>query len=54
MSDRVWKYGGRDRIIAAIATHRGQPLIESLQSAARLRSGRFPDDFTVVVFEGQT
>ena len=42
MSDGVWKYVGWDRIIAGIASHRGQPLIESLQAAARLRSGRFP------------
>ena len=53
MSDGVWKYVGWDRISAAIASHRGQPLIDSLQVAARLRSGRFPDDFTVVLFEGQ-
>jgi PPM family protein phosphatase len=54
MSDGVWKYVGWDRIVAAIALHRGPPLIESLQAAARLRSGRLPDDFTVVVFEGQS
>jgi PPM family protein phosphatase len=52
MSDGVWKYVGWDRIIATISAHHGQPLIEALQTAVRLRTGRFPDDFTVVVFEG--
>lgn len=51
MSDGVWKYVGWDRLIAAVAAHHGEPLIEALQVSARLRSGRFPDDFTVVVFE---
>jgi PPM family protein phosphatase len=52
MSDGVWKYVGWDRLIAAAGNHRAQPLIDALKSAARLRSGCFPDDFTVVVFEG--
>ena len=53
MSDGVWKYAGWDRISAAVAAHRGGALIAALQAPARLRlSGRFPDDFTVVLFEG--
>jgi len=52
MSDGVWKYVGCDRVAAAISEYHGQPPIEALQAAARLRSGRFPDDFTVVEFEG--
>src|ERR1700678_1002282 len=50
MSDGVWKYVGWDRLIAAAGNPRAQPLIDALKSAAGLRSGCFPDDFTVVVF----
>ena len=53
MSDGVWKYAGWERIFEAVASHRGEPLIAALQAAARLRrTGQFPDDFTVVLFEG--
>ncbi len=53
MSDGVWKYAGWDRIFETVATHRGESLVAALQAAARLRrSGQFPDDFTVVLFEG--
>jgi serine/threonine protein phosphatase PrpC len=52
MSDGVWKYVGWDRLVQAARGSRGQPLVEALQALARLpRSGQFPDDFTVVVFE---
>ncbi|HEX4609031.1 MAG TPA: protein phosphatase 2C domain-containing protein [Urbifossiella sp.] len=54
VSDGVWKYAGWDRIIRAAAGLRGEALVDALKTAARLPgSGRFPDDFTVVVFEGQ-
>ena len=53
MSDGVWKYAGWERIFEAVVIHRGQSLIAALQAAARLRrTGTFPDDFTVVLFEG--
>jgi PPM family protein phosphatase len=52
MSDGVWKYVGWDRLARAAMTARGEALMEALQDFARLPgSGRFPDDFTVVVFE---
>jgi hypothetical protein len=52
MTDGVWKYGGWDRIAAAVVAERGPRLVECLQGLARLHgSGRFPDDFTVVLFE---
>ena len=51
MSDGVWKYVGRDRLERAVARPRSAPIIDALQGAARLRSGRFPDDFTVVAFD---
>ncbi len=53
MSDGVWKYAGWERIFEAVATHRDEAVVAALQAAARLRrSGQFPDDFTIVVFEG--
>jgi len=52
MSDGVWKYAGWQRILDAARRESGATLLAALQSAARLPgSGRFPDDFTVVVFE---
>lgn len=51
MSDGVWKYAGWPQLID-IAMHRpGADLVEELKRAARLPSGRFQDDFTVVVFD---
>jgi hypothetical protein len=53
MSDGVWKYASWPRIREAVLVARGRHLIERLQELARLPgSGRFPDDFTVVAFEG--
>jgi PPM family protein phosphatase len=55
MSDGVWKYIGWERLVEAVSTLRGEALLAALQDAARLRaSGRFPDDFTVVLFEEQS
>ncbi len=52
MSDGVWKYAGWDAIGRAAASERGEALAATLQAAARLpRTGAFPDDFTVVIFE---
>jgi PPM family protein phosphatase len=53
MSDGVWKYAGWDRIAEAVSAERGQRLVERLQGFARLPgSGQFPDDFTIVLFDG--
>jgi PPM family protein phosphatase len=52
MSDGVWKYVGWDRVVEAVRRECGSVLVEELQRAARLpASGRFQDDFTVVVLE---
>ncbi len=52
MSDGVWKYVGWDRLVRAVVSSHGEALVEALRGLARLpRSGRFPDDFTLVVFE---
>jgi PPM family protein phosphatase len=52
MSDGVWKYVGRERLVGAMMTSRGDALVEVLQGLARLpRTGQFPDDFTLVAFE---
>ena len=52
MSDGVWKYAGWERLAAGVLTERGERLIARIEESARLRgSGRFVDDFTVVLFE---
>ena len=52
MSDGVWKYVGWERLVRAAAGFRGEECLAQLQKAARLPgSGRFPDDFAVVLFE---
>jgi serine/threonine protein phosphatase PrpC len=52
MSDGVWKYVGWEGVVQAVLQERGQRLLETLQSRARLTgSGRFQDDFTLVAFE---
>jgi PPM family protein phosphatase len=53
MSDGVWKYAGWAAITQAALALRGRALLEALQARARLPgSGRFPDDFTLVLLEG--
>ena len=51
MSDGVWKYAGWERIRREAVSLEGAALVESLKQAARLRSGSFPDDFTLIVLE---
>jgi serine/threonine protein phosphatase PrpC len=52
MSDGVWKYVGWDRVAAIAREARGPEVIARLQERARLPgSGKFQDDFTVVVLE---
>jgi hypothetical protein len=54
MSDGVWKYAGWENITEAAKRRSGNDLIEVLAAEVRLPgSGRFPDDFTVVVIESQ-
>lgn len=54
MSDGVWKYAGWDRIRDAATRLRGQALVDGIQGFARLRgSGRFQDDFTLIVIQDQ-
>jgi serine/threonine protein phosphatase PrpC len=55
MTDGVWKYAGRERIIALATASRGADLVEAIQRAARLPgSGAFQDDFTLVVFDSRS
>jgi PPM family protein phosphatase len=52
MSDGVWKYVGWDRVAEIACRARGSAVITELQQLARLPgTGRFQDDFTVVVLE---
>jgi hypothetical protein len=52
MTDGVWKYAGWNKIAEAAKGLRGQRLVDSLHSAARLPpSGKLQDDFTLVLFE---
>ncbi len=52
MTDGVWKYVGWEKVIETAQCHRGAEVIEKLTQAARLPgSGRFQDDFTLVLVE---
>lgn len=52
MTDGVWKYAGWEGVAAAAREARGRPLVDALAARARLPgSGRFPDDFTLVLLE---
>jgi serine/threonine protein phosphatase PrpC len=52
MSDGVWKYVGWDRVVEVATQAADASVIDRLQQHARLPgSGRFPDDFTVVLLE---
>ena len=54
MSDGVWKYAGWERIRKAMKTLRGQPLIDALQEAARMKGSKtFQDDFTLIAIQDQ-
>ena len=54
VSDGVWKYAGWERVWDCAAKLGGEELIAALQIAARLPlTGEFPDDFTVVLLEGE-
>lgn len=52
ISDGVWKYVGWDRVVEIASRAHGPAVIAELQESARLpSSGRFQDDFTLVVLE---
>lgn len=52
MTDGVWKYAGWQRVVEAVRRQTGADVMAELQQAARLvGSGRFQDDFTVVLLE---
>ena len=52
MSDGVWKYVGWERVQQLGKTLRSQGLIDALQQAARMKgSGKFQDDFTLIVIQ---
>src|SRR5207249_2882281 len=51
MTDGVWKYAGWDKVRACAAGADGEAIRDTLRTAVRLRSGAFPDDFTLVVVQ---
>lgn len=52
MTDGVWKYSGWANVIAAAKGETAVQSIDQLQQRARLPgTGRFPDDFTIVLAE---
>ncbi|MFO0798322.1 MAG: hypothetical protein U0804_12665 [Gemmataceae bacterium] len=53
VSDGVWKYAGWEKVVRAATTMSREAVVDALKDAARLPgSGRFPDDFTLVLLEG--
>jgi hypothetical protein len=52
MTDGVWKYAGWEAILNIASDENGDDIISSLRNRSRLPySGRFQDDFTVVVLQ---
>lgn len=52
MSDGVWKYAGWESIVEIATSHSGMELVDAVANKARLpKSGRFQDDFTLVLVE---
>jgi serine/threonine protein phosphatase PrpC len=51
MTDGVWKYAGWDKARACAEAGQGAAILDTLRDAVRLRSGVFPDDFTLVVVQ---
>ena len=53
MTDGVWKYAGREKLLDLLRNATGQDLNSKLQVAGRLPgSGKFPDDYTFALIEG--
>jgi hypothetical protein len=53
LTDGVWKYVGWEAIGKVAKENRGGGILQALQALARLPSGGFQDDFTLVVFENE-
>jgi hypothetical protein len=47
----VWKYACWDRVKESLRSQAGEMLLAALQYAARMPTGKFQDDFTVVLLE---
>jgi hypothetical protein len=54
MSDGAWKPVGRSGVERLLQSDWGSPFLENLKAEARLSSGQFSDDFTVVVVQGRS
>jgi hypothetical protein len=52
MSDGVWKYAGWENVLKIVRAQPVENVIPLLEERARLRSGGFPDDFSVVLLTG--
>jgi PPM family protein phosphatase len=53
MTDGVWKYAGWEKVRSCAEAGRGPAILDSLRGAVRLRSGTYPDDFTLVVVQDE-
>jgi serine/threonine protein phosphatase PrpC len=51
MTDGVWKYAGWEKVRSCAGGADAEAIHDSLRAAVRLRSGAFPDDFTLVVVQ---
>jgi hypothetical protein len=50
-TDGVWKYAGWEGLLQFPSEWNGEAIIDRLREGARLRSGGFPDDFTLIVLQ---
>jgi PPM family protein phosphatase len=53
MTDGVWKYAGWEKVRSCAEAGRGPAILDTLRGAVRLRSGAYPDDFTLVIVQDE-
>jgi PPM family protein phosphatase len=53
MTDGVWKYAGWEKLRISAASEQRSEIFDTLKAAVRLRSGAYPDDFTLVAVQSE-
>jgi hypothetical protein len=53
MTDGVWKYAGWEKLLASTESGHSSEILDTLRCAVRLRSGAYPDDFTLVIVQSE-